>query len=104
HKTQVNVWATTRRQTVAGQIASALMLLLWFGLLATAASPSLHRVLHKDAQNPTHNCVVTQVQQQLLLSGFQHLAAAPPSLPDIATAPLLHLEFPQSTDLRLSPS
>jgi hypothetical protein len=37
------------------------MLALWVGLQVLAVSPSLHRLLHNDAQEPLHECVVKEL-------------------------------------------
>ena len=35
------------------------MLALWFGLVGLSASPELHRILHADSANLSHECVIT---------------------------------------------
>src|SRR5438067_1020627 len=47
-----------------------LMLSLWLGSLAVAACPELHQLLHRDAQNLDHHCLITQIKQHSLLAGF----------------------------------
>jgi len=49
--------------------AVLLALSLWLGLCALEVSPDLHHFLHRDAQSPTHNCLVTQLQHHSVLSG-----------------------------------
>ena len=84
--------------------AVAVMVSLWVTLWALEVSPDLHRLLHDDAQNPDHQCLVTQFQHHQLLSGF--VAAAAPALPE--TAPALtgsaDVHFYPSSDYRLTPS
>jgi len=64
--------------------AVSLMLLLWVGLCALEVSPELHRFIHRDAQNPAHNCLVTQLQKHSVLGGFAPaLAPAPPADPNL---------------------
>jgi hypothetical protein len=53
------------------------MLSLWLGLCALDLFPELHRLLHQDAQNPSHNCVVTQLQHHLLLPGLVAMPLPP---------------------------
>jgi hypothetical protein len=80
------------------------MLLLWLGLLGAAVSPQLHQLLHKDSQNPTHNCVVTQVQQQAFLGTCDRLVVSDPVLTSIGFVPLAETRIFPTTDYRLSPS
>ena len=63
-----------------------LMLLVWLGIFALTTSPQLHQLLHRDAKSSTHQCVVTQVQQQLLVAGLvTFLAPLPaPSFPALS--------------------
>ncbi len=56
------------------------MLCLWLGLCALDFSPELHRRLHQDAQSPSHNCLVTQLQSHLLLPVF--VASLLPAAPE----------------------
>ena len=51
-------------------------------MCALEVSPELHRLLHKDAQDPGHNCLVTQFQNHSLLSGF--VPAVAPSMPEVS--------------------
>jgi hypothetical protein len=76
--------------------ASVLMLALWLGTLALVISPQLHDCLHSDAQNLSHHCLVTQVQQHGLLSGIT------PAIVPVLTAPVL--EFVRQSDSLLLPS
>src|SRR5437667_2222541 len=46
-----------------------LMLLLWLGTAALAASPQLHHRLHKDSKSPTHECLVTLLSKSHFLAG-----------------------------------
>ncbi|HWV98930.1 MAG TPA: hypothetical protein VNZ64_04475 [Candidatus Acidoferrum sp.] len=98
--------STTSRHRRNGSpfAAVALMLLLWLGLCALEVSPDLHHFIHQDAQNPAHNCLVTQLQQHSVLSGFVPAAApAPPAV----TRTLFSggdFQFCPSFDYRLTPS
>lgn len=49
---------------------AVLMFLLWLGTFALVVSPQLHELFHKDAHCSTHNCLVTHVQKQSLLTGL----------------------------------
>src|SRR5579862_4054778 len=58
--------------------AVAVILLLWAWVCALEVSPELHHFLHKDAQSPAHNCLVTQLQ---------HHGTHPGSAPAIVALP-----------------
>jgi hypothetical protein len=89
---------------LAPGIAAGFMLLLCVGLLALAASPELHHRLHKDAQSASHACVITQLEQQGLLSGIALVTAPLPDLVPSASFPNPELFVPSTRDYRLSPS
>ncbi len=102
---RVTFWVTSKHPRNGSRFAAfAVMLSLWVAMCALEVSPDLHRLLHKDAQAPGHNCLVTQFQQHLLLSGF--VANVAPARPDVPSSPLnvgdfqLHTSF----DYRLTPS
>jgi hypothetical protein len=80
------------------------MLSLWVVMSAFGVSPELHHFLHKDAQDPGHNCLVTQFQHHSVLSGF--VAAAAPARPEVSSAlvSLGRFQFHPSYDYRLPPS
>ncbi len=79
------------------------MLLLWAAMCVLEVSPGLHLLLHKDAQDPAHNCLVTQFQNLALLSGF--VAAAAPSAPQTPGAVVCRnpSQPPAPPDYRLPP-
>jgi hypothetical protein len=80
------------------------MLLLWLGTCTLSIFPELHRLLHTDAQSPTHHCLATQFQQH---SSVPELAPAIGALapPLVICDPLKsELQFCSSFDYRLSPS
>jgi len=80
------------------------MLLVWLGTTALAASPDLHRRFHADAQEPNHQCVVTQVHQQSLL-WTPGVAIAPAVLtPVCGPLPIADAGAPCEADHRFSPS
>jgi hypothetical protein len=85
-------------------LAVEVMLTLWVWMCALEVSPELHHFLHKDAQSPAHNCLVTQFQHHSL-----HPGCAPLLLPARPTewSPLIAQNYflvPPSFDYRLSPS
>ncbi len=84
-------------------VAAAVMLLLWAAMCVLEVSPELHLLLHKDAQDPAHNCLVTQCQNHALLSGF--VAAAAPSAPETPGVVVCrsHSDSPAPPDHRLPP-
>ena len=80
------------------------MLLLWLSMYALAVSPELHHLIHQDRQDPSHNCVVTQLQHHQVLPGL--VATAIPA-PPVAWRPAASAgegQFLPSYDYRLSPS
>jgi hypothetical protein len=96
---------TSKRQRGVGQVAVALlMLLLWAGTYALTVSPELHRLLHRDAQEQNHNCLITHIQQQLLLAGLVPVTAPAPALVEVASVRPATPQFPPTHDYRLSPS
>jgi hypothetical protein len=80
------------------------MVSLWVAMCVLEVSPELHRLLHKDAQSPVHNCLVTQFQHHSLLSGF--VAAVAPALPDVSGVLVGSADFQirPAYDDRLPPS
>jgi len=82
----------------------AVMLLVWLGVCALEVSPELHHFLHRDAQSPAHNCLITQLQQHSIASG---VASAVAPMAPVSWSPLVaHGQFQPfaSFDYRLSPS
>ena len=102
-KADVNFWATTRRRSLLGKFAVSLMLLLWIGLFAAAASPDLHRLLHKDSQNAAHQCLISQLQRQLIFEGFESPAVPAPVLVACPFPPVLSVQICLAPDHLLSP-
>jgi hypothetical protein len=85
-------------------LAVTVMLTLWVWICALEVSPELHHFLHKDAQSPAHNCLVTQFQHQSLHHGCTTvvLPAAPTDWSTLITQS--YFVFPHSFDYRLSQS
>src|SRR6185436_14575021 len=71
--------------------AAGLMFVLWLGTFALSSSSELHQLLHSDAQNPNHHCIVTQVKEHSFLSAISIVAV--PVLPGVALPPIPCCEF-----------
>jgi len=84
--------------------AVAVMFCLWVLMSALGVSPGLHHLLHKDALDPGHNCLVTQFQNHSVLSGF--VSALAPAMPEVSRVLVSRgsFQFHPSYDYRLSPS
>jgi hypothetical protein len=96
---------TSRPGRRGGKAAAAgLMFLLWLGIFALTASPQLHRLLHQDADDVGHHCLITQIQQHPLVAGFVPVVA--PAAPPVDTALVFRAEVISlpTIDCRLSPS
>jgi hypothetical protein len=66
----VQICLTRCRERRIGRIlVVSLMLILWLGTAALAASPELHHRLHPDSKSPTHECLVTLLSKSHLLAG-----------------------------------
>ena len=101
----VKLWATSARRRQGSRLAAvAVMLSLWVVMCVLGVSPGLHHLLHKDALDPGHNCLVTQFQNHSVLSGFVSTLA--PAMPEVSSvlASRGGFEFHPSYDYRLSPS
>ena len=96
---------TARAAMRLGRIPTvALMLSLWLGTLALAASPQLHRLLHKDAQSLNHQCLITHIKQHSLLAGSPTVLAPTPSAVDAGFARSADPQFFPTSHYRFSPS
>jgi hypothetical protein len=105
YERSMKFWSTARQSRWSGRAAVAgLMLLLWVGTFALVVSPQLHRLLHRDAQGPAHNCLITQIQHQQLLSGLAAVIAPVPGPAVPATDCRAEVEILPAGDYRLSPS
>jgi len=60
---------TNRKRGIGKILLVGLMLFLWVGTAALAASPQLHHRLHKDSRDVTHECLVTLLSKSQLLAG-----------------------------------
>jgi len=105
YKDIVKFWKTSKQQPGVGRFAvSILMLLLWLGTFALAASPQLHRLVHPDAQNLDHHCLITQVQQHLLLAAFAAVVVPVAVSPEPASTCREAFQFLPACDYGVSPS
>jgi hypothetical protein len=84
--------------------AVGLMLFLWVLSFALTLSPELHRLLHRDAQGPSHHCLVTQMQHDSLLAGSSGIPASPTPPLAIGSLHAVEFHFLVSCDHTLSPS
>ena len=62
-------WKTNDQRGIGKILVVSLMLVLWLGTAALAASPQLHHLLHKDSKSATHECLVTLLSKSQLLAG-----------------------------------
>ena len=93
-----------RRPNGSRVVVVAGMFFLWTAMWALEISPALHQLLHKDAQSPGHNCLVTQLQRSLVESAFATaLAPAPPPACSCRLS-CADFQFYPSYDYRLTPS
>jgi hypothetical protein len=80
------------------------MFALWFGTVLLAVSPQLHQLLHSDARNPDHHCLVTQIKEHSILSGWSAVALPAPPAQGIGLVHSAELQFPPAKEHRLSHS
>jgi hypothetical protein len=62
-------WKTNGPRGIGRILIVSLMLVLWLGTTALAASPQLHHLLHKDSKSAAHECLVTLLSKSQLLAG-----------------------------------
>ena len=96
--------SSSKQPRNGGRFAAVfVMLLLWLGLWALEVSPDLHHFLHKDAQDPNHECLITQLQHHSVIAGFVPVAV--PTVPADGKALVSPCKFHPfvSLDYRLSP-
>ena len=84
--------------------ANAVTLLAWLGVCTVEVSPKLHSLLHRDAQSPSHNCLVTQLQKHLVDSGFVPAVTPVPSFEGNSLAIFGEVQVFAFFDYRLSSS
>ena len=95
---------TAHSRGVKGLTLASLMLLLWLATFALIASPELHHLFHSDSQAADHHCLITQVQQHLLLAGVVVIAVPLPEAAAFTAADPVELHFLPACDYRVSPS
>src|SRR5439155_17709906 len=105
YKNKVKFWTATKRQHGVGKCAIAgLMFSLWFGTVLLAVSPQLHQLLHSDARNPDHHCLVTQIKEHSMLSSCSAVALPAPPPKAIGPVPCAEFRFPPAKKHRLTHS
>ncbi len=104
YNTDVKSWTAAKRPCRLGVLAAGLMLVLWLVTVALAISPELHRLLHGDAQNVNHQCLVTLVQQHLFLDGGHAVLAPVVSPSALGLAVIVENSRCVARDYRVSPS
>jgi hypothetical protein len=93
---------TERKYLTAKLFAVWLMIVLWLGTFALSASPQLHFLLHQDANSPQHQCLITQIQQQLFVSGLAAISVPAPSSVFSRVSSWVRSEFVPSFDFRVA--
>ncbi len=87
---------------IGALLVAGLMLVLWLGTIALAASPQLHQKLHNDSKSLTHECSATLLSKGHLLG--EGSASFVLALLPVCFGLLLRLDFFHflSLDYRLS--
>ena len=80
------------------------MLGLWLGTYSLAACPQLHRLVHQDAPSASHQCFITQLQQQHLLVSAACPLMAPQVLGPVLPPDRALCQVAPRLDCRLAPS
>src|SRR5438552_3935998 len=98
----VRFWTAAKHARGFGKLAvTGLMFFLWLGTFSVAASPQLHQLLHKDAHNLNHHCLITQLKQYSPLAGAP--TAIIPAPAQAALSPLFsETQFLASFDYQVS--
>lgn len=84
--------------------ATGLMLTLWLSVMVLSISPSLHRLLHRDAQNSHHDCLVTHFVKSQVLSGASVAVVPAVDCASFVAPFVFALPFVSQPENRLSPS
>jgi len=99
----VKAWTKSKRQQdLAMGAVACLMLVLWLGTIALAASPQLHRLLHPGSQNADHVCLIPQLQLHPFLVTVAPPAAPTPSFGPASAVHPLDFQFIPACDHRLA--
>jgi len=93
------------RLRTAGRIAGVVTLVvLWLGVMGAASSEQFHQLLHADAHQTSHDCVVTQLAKGQVFLVVLPLIALAVAAPRPKLLPHFQTRVPAETDLRLLPS
>ena len=83
----------------------AAFLILWIlGSSLAAASPVLHRLVHDDAGQDSHQCAITLLEQQQLVTSDSSTVVVPGFAQCRNVGQQPHLDFVSSVDSRNFPS
>ena len=87
-----------------GRAIVAVWLVAWmlFSSLL-AASPALHEHFHENAAQSSHQCAVTLLEQQQLLSGESHVFVVVADFPEALSIPAVTFSFSSQADFKLLP-
>jgi hypothetical protein len=103
YKRCVKFWtACGHRRSIGKSAVTCSMLLLWLANLALAVSPELHQLLHQDAQNLSHQCLITQIKQHSLIAGAPAAITPVPPPAGLNSVCCAESQFVPSSDFRLS--
>ncbi len=69
-----------------------------------SANPSLHEQIHDNASQSSHQCAVTLLEQQQLLSGEPQVFAFRPDFAETEVLAPATIAFVSQNDLRLLPT
>jgi hypothetical protein len=86
----VNPRISPRHLHVTGRKAGKVILALWLLTFALSISPTLHRLLHSDSQDPKHVCLITTFNHgQVLSSGSTSVVLSPESIRFVSPPPVI---------------
>jgi hypothetical protein len=101
----VKLLTISKHLHITGRFAAvAVMLSLWLGMCVLEVSPDLHNFIHRDAQSPVHNCLVTQFQHHSVHSAFVPVCAPVAPANFSLLVAVRDFKLSASFDYRLSPS
>ncbi|HXJ61667.1 MAG TPA: hypothetical protein VNU68_33925 [Verrucomicrobiae bacterium] len=96
-------WQTVRGGATIRVAVAGLMLGLWLVLVALGSSPQLHRLLHADSSQPSHDCVVTQLTKSQFLTAGGAISAIVVASSFFGFPPLTERIALPAADIRLAP-
>ena len=94
-------WQTVRGVAALRVAVAGLMFVLWLVLVALGSSPQLHRLVHADSNQPSHDCLVTQLAKSQLLTADGAISVAVVAFAFFALPPLAERDVLSAADLRL---